>query len=184
MARMLCATNRLAGVLALGLALSAAPAAALVTIEYTATDLSDPVPGQDRWHYAFQVSGPLAAFDTVELAFPAALFADLTDTTPATAEWLVSVLPGIAGADGVVDLLALQAAPGFRGPFGLDLTWLGGGAGPGAVSFSVLDASFVPIQSGSTVAHPGDPGVLPEPAAAWLFLPGAALLLARRRSRR
>lgn len=154
-----------------------------VSITYQASDLADVVPGQDRWSYAYQLSGSFGFFEGVNLLYPAASYADLALAVPPFPGLFSSLItqpdPSFP-ADGLlgITVLGVTLRP-IDEPFTLEFTWLGSGS-PGSQPFEVLDDLFNVIAVGRTTPA-GSPGV-PEPAS--LLLLASALVLLRRRHRK
>jgi len=148
-------------------------AAQAVTIKYQANDLSDLVAGQDRWSYAYQLSGSFGFFEGVNLLYPAANYADLDLTVPPDpGDWssLLTQPDPVFPADGLLGISAMALLSPIDVPFTLEFTWLGSGS-PGEQSFEVLDDSFNVVAVGRTTL-PAQTG-LPEPGS--LLLIGVAL---------
>jgi hypothetical protein len=151
-----------------------------LTIQYSATDLADAIPGQDLWSYAYTVTG----FDFDQdlgfaISFAPGLYEDLESPPPTpNADWDILTLQpdGNLPADGLYDALALVDDASLADPFTVSFVWIGGGA-PGSQPFFVYDESFQTVESGFTV-------LVPEPGT--LLLLGAAVpafCLRRRRPR-
>lgn len=150
-----------------------------VTIHFVAQDLPDVVAGQDRWSYAYSLSGTFADFGGVNLLYPAAAYADLAvGVAPDASRWSNTVTQPdpILGADGLLSLSAIGAQNPVELPFTVEFTWLGSGS-PGAQDFEVFDDSFDVVATGQT-APLGTPAI-PEPGG--LLLVGSALALLSRR---
>lgn len=151
-----------------------------VTIKYQVRDLPDLVAGQDRWSYAYQLSGSFGFFEGVNLLYPAANYADLDLTVPPDpGDWSSLLTPPdpVFPADGLLGISAMAVLSPIDLPFTLEFTWLSTGS-PGAQSFEVLDDTFNVVAVGRTTL-PTQTG-LPEPGS--LLLIGVALgLLSWRR---
>lgn len=148
-------------------------AAQAVTIKYQANDLSDLVAGQDRWSYAYQLSGSFGFFEGINLLYPAANYADLDLTEPPDlGDWssLLTQPDPAFPADGLLGINAMAALNPIDLRFTLEFTWLGGGR-PGDQPFEVVDDFFNVVAIGRTTL-PAPHGV-PEPGSLLLF--GVAL---------
>jgi hypothetical protein len=143
------------------------PASAAVT--YTATDLPYVVAGHDLWQYTYVVSGPLAAFNAVNLLFAPTLYSELVMTHSSTAVDAVTAEPIPAlPADGQLTITALADIPGGTDEtIDLDFLWLGVGS-PGSQTYEVLADQFNVLDRGETRLA-GIQGVLnPHPCLARL----------------
>lgn len=155
-----------------------------ITINYTATDLPDPVAGTDRWQYAYTVSaGGFVPFGGLNLLFNPALYAGLAVTSePDATDWMTPSLvidpDPLLPADGLVTLTALNAVD--TASFVVDFDWLGTGS-PGAQAFEVFDDFFTIVNTGQTLAT-GSVIDVPEPSTL-LLLFGGGLAASRRRDR-
>lgn len=172
---------RRAAVAIAALALSGAGWAA--SISYTATDVADATPGQDRWQYSYQLQGPIDPGATFVLTYGNASYADLqllTSPLPANLDVPPLTQPDpLLPADGLVYITDFTGA---GGDLVVEFTWLGTGT-PGAQSFDLVDANGNPVSTSSTVAAGTTP--VPEPGMAWLLGACAfAALAAGRRTRR
>lgn len=161
--------------LLLAFALSSAPAAAL-TITFTATDLPDTTPGEDRYRYDYALSGfPHPSGFGFTVFFAPGLHASLQSPPPPLGpEWDVIAIqpdPGLPDA-GFYDALALADFPTTLTGFSIEFVWLGAGA-PGSQPFVVYDPAFATVESGQTLP-------VPEPASLVLLVLGLAALPARR----
>lgn len=163
----------------LGLSSSAAFA---ITVEYTALDLPDAMPGVDRWQYAYTVrDGGFVPFGGLSLFYSPARYAGLAvSTEPVAGDWMIPVLvvdpdAGLA-ADGVVTLTALTAVD--TASFVVDFDWLGTGS-PAAQGFEQFDDFFTTVVSGQSTAT-GSFVDVPAPGTLALLL-GGSLWVRRRR---
>ncbi|WP_300318660.1 PEP-CTERM sorting domain-containing protein [Accumulibacter sp.] len=157
-------------------------AAQAVTVKYLASDLADLVVGQDRWSYAYQLSGSFGFFEGINLLYPAADYANLDLTSPPDpALWSSLITPPDPSfpADGLLGISALAVLSPVDLPFTLEFTWLGSGS-PDAQSFEVVDDRFNVVAVGRTT--PAGSQSLPEPGS--LLLLASALGLLRCRQRR
>jgi hypothetical protein len=158
------------------LLLASANASAL-TVTASAIDVPD-VTADDLWSYRFDVSGVLATFESVRIAF------DPTVHRPLGAQpvdgWFADTDPGQVipfPADGYV--LFSPVSDGISTPqsFVVEVVRLTAGPLP-PQSFEVLDAGFDTVATGFTTPAP-----IPEPAAGWLCAAGLGLLGWRVRNR-
>ncbi len=157
-----------------------APAQA-VQIDYWTTNLPDTVPGEDLWRYDYRVSdGTFLAGQGFFVQFDYNLYADLGDPPPAVnGDWdpAVAQPSQILPDDGLYDALALVDNPSLLNLFSVEFIWSGGPAGPGAQPFTIYDAAFAPIETGTTRA------AAPIPAPAALLAAGLLPLVRIRRRR-
>jgi hypothetical protein len=174
----------------LALVCSSLPARA-ATIAYTATDLTDVIPGEDLWRYDYTVSGhSFLQTDLFDILFDPLLYDSLTAGPPPNGDWDVLILQqpnpvNLPPFDtGIFNAAALSDNPSLVGSFSATFNYLGAGT-PGAQPFQIFDVAGTPLDSGLTRV-PGST-VIPEPSTAALFLTGViAVTVAtrRRRSRR
>jgi len=157
-------------------------AATATTLGFQAIDLPD-AGGGDLWRYEYRLTGPLAAFSSVNLYFSPSMYADLTwvaNDSPAQIDLLPIIQPDLPlGADGIASIVALTSLPGsFSSGSALTFLWTGRGT-PGAQAYEVLDDTFNVISAGQTF----DVGVpqVPEPESVLLTSLGLGLLVWRRR---
>lgn len=152
-----------------------------ITVNYTALDLPDPVPGTDRWQYAYTINaGGFVPFGGLNLLFDPALYAGLAVTgEPDATDWMTPSLvidpDPLLPADGLVTLTALNAVDSAS--FIVEFDWFGAGT-PGAQAFEVFDDFLTPVSSGQTLAA-GSVIDVPEPSAL-LLLSGGVLAVTRR----
>lgn len=149
-----------------------------VEIASVASNLADPVPGQDRWLYRYQLDEfPYDAGYGFTVYFDPDLYADLQETPVSPAQWnAITAEPDVnLGDDGLYDAQALLDAPTVAVSFTVSFRWLGAGT-PGAQPFEVREPlpSFAVIESGTTV--------VPEPAALSLGAGAIAALAGMRRT--
>jgi len=112
-------------------ALLALPALAnALTIQFTATDLTDIVLGKDLWKYTYTVSGgPVNANEGFTIYFDYLLYSDLQQYP----------LP-----PNIYDALALLSPASLADPFTVEFVWLGGsGTTPGAQPFQTYTCTEV-----------------------------------------
>jgi hypothetical protein len=163
--------GRCAGRALAALSLCAATAAwSMPSVSYVATDLADINAGEDLWRYDYAISGPMDAYQSVNLLFAEASYASLMLESN-DAELSVLLTPSGLGLDGqatATALSAIAAAPPVA--LAVSFVWLGGGM-PGSQSFEYLDDGFSVIGTGLTAA-------VPEPAAWLSLLAGLGLLVA------
>ena len=151
-----------------------------VSIQYDVEDLPDTVVGQDLWRYVYHVTGSFAAFTGFNVLFDSTLYDQLEDPPLApNAEWMISTIPPVSGADGLYTAITQQDKPSLADPFTISFVWLGSGT-PGAQRFEALDDSFNVIATGATSPF-GSPAI-PEPGS--LLLVAGALGLLGWRNRR
>lgn len=167
-----------AALLALGLATAGAQAAPVVT--YTAQDIADLGTGDD-WMLTYTIAGTADAFESVNLLFDSASYADLRLGVDPPDLLTQPTQPNAAlGADGQVTALLLTAL-GAPTSFSVSFTWLGSGQ-PGAQPYEYLDVNFSVLGTGTTRV----PGVVtvPEPPMlpAVLALAGLATWVQRRKA--
>jgi hypothetical protein len=154
--------------------------AAPIQIAYVAIDVTDTVPGEDRWQYRYFVTGlDFPADQGFSVGFDGALYASLENPPPAVnADWDAIVFqpdPAL-GSAGAYDALALAAGASLADPFTVTFTWFGGPLpGPGSQPFTVnaFDPSglLTVLETGNTVPF-GQP--VPEPATVVLVALGVA----------
>jgi hypothetical protein len=177
--------------LAFGLVSLAATPGEAATIEFTATDLADVVPGSDLWRYEYLVSGKV--FDQYEaftIYFDPARYAELGVPTTTNPSWsLFELQPEIilgTPFDGALVAQALVAGAPTAAPFIIEFVLLGGGT-PGSQPFDIssfdADGNFIETTEVGRTRAAGA-STAPEPASLLLF--GAALsgLAGRRLFRR
>ena len=148
------------------------------TLRYTATDLSDVVPGQDLWRYSYFISGfNFQANQGFSIYFNHLSYGNLQNARPSLDPgWnMVAVQPDVLlQVPGYLDGLARVNGPAYTGPFQVDFIWLGLGV-PGAQPFEIYDANFQTLFSGVSE--------VPEPGSGWLVVVGSLLLLGFRAKR-
>ncbi|MBE7500733.1 MAG: hypothetical protein HS113_10590 [Verrucomicrobiales bacterium] len=139
------------------------------------TDLTDTVPGMDRWEARYALSAvSFAAGQGFTLYFAHDHYRDLALVTPPDHPgWdLLVVQPDVGLPDaGFFDGLALVDNPPLVPPFVVTFVWLGGGTGgPGQHPFELYDTTggFRIIGEGTTVP-------IPEPGGMALVLGGVLL---------
>lgn len=150
-------------------------AAQAVTLSATASDLPDVVVGEDLWQLDYSLTGPLPAFNGVQLIFPFADF-DALSVVAAPGADLLSVLSPPHAASSTDGLLTLTAqadlTSAYSTSFSVSFTKLTTQAiGPQA--FELFDDSFQPVGSGTLAVTIGSPPPVPEPSKAALLLLGA-----------
>ncbi|MFO1429492.1 MAG: PEP-CTERM sorting domain-containing protein [Candidatus Competibacteraceae bacterium] len=172
-------------------ALLALPAMAnALTIQFTATDLTDTTLGQDLWQYSYTVSdGPVNANDGFTIYFDYHLYSDLQDPPPVpNGDWDPETGPTSISppANGLYDALALVDGASLADSFTVAFVWLGGaGTTPGSQPLETytctdLTCSTVDVTgSGVTVSS-----AIPEPSALALLLTGLIGLGVRRGAQR
>lgn len=141
------------------------PAAQAATIAAWATDLSDLLPGQDRWQFEYTVTGDFPEGFGFDVLFPVAdgfRAGDLLSGTGPSADWDVLLLQPSETLpdDGRFDSLALQGNPATPGAFIVQFVWRGVGT-PGAQPFEVFDDGLVVVDAGQTSPVPLPAPLLP-----------------------
>lgn len=157
-------------------------ASAIPMVTYTATDVIDSVPGEDRWQYEYSIHGPVSLFEVIEIVFGPLLYADLAVSNPSAGVYVDTffgviqpdpfVGPGFG--DGLVDIeLQGGIAPGSSETVTVEFIWLGTGI-PGSQDF---------LEFGTNEIGQTAPAVsaVPEPQLALLLGAGCLLLVGRRR---
>lgn len=151
---------------------------AAVRVTYLATDLPDSTAGQDLWSYAYTITGPLSAFESINLFFTPSNYGLDIDVSNSDVRLSSLVTPPMVApdVDGILSVTAVD-------PLGADSSaqvdvrfiWLAPGT-PNAQSFELLDDQFGVVATGLTSA-------IPEVSSAALFFAGLTLLapIARRR---
>lgn len=156
------------------LAVAFAGSAAAAVITYEATDLADNVPGEDRWQYAYRVTGSFVKDGGFQILFPASDYGLIEGTFPAVVgDWDVNVSQPdpIFLFDGIYGATAQAAKNALAELFTVSFIWLGSGT-PGAQTYEVFDESFFPlIETGST-----RPQAAAAPAPGTLVLLGLGLI--------
>ena len=156
-----------------------------ITVLFTATDVPDTTPGEDRWQYTYAVSDfPFPAMFGFDIFFRLAdgyQFGDL-DTTPPSpnADWDVTILqpdPGLPD-DGRYEAVALADVASLDDPFLIGFIWRGSGT-PGAQRFEVFDTTFDVVASGNTTS--GQIAPVPEPGTMVLIVTGLVVLCGLKR---
>ena len=167
-----------AAILALGLAAAGAQAAPVVS--FTAQDIADLGTGDD-WMLTYTIGGTADPFESVNLLFDSALYADLVPGMAPADLMLLETQPDpslLADGQVTATLLAALTAPTS---FSVSFTWLGS-VPPGAQPYEYLDANFSRLDTGTTRG----PGVVavPEPPmlSAALALAGLATWVRRRKA--
>jgi len=154
-----------------------AGAAASNTVTFFASDLTDTTAGQDLWRYDYQIGGPIDAFGSVNLLFPANNYSELMVLSAAAdfAPSLVQPDSGL-GTDGILyatHTFGLAAAT--TAPLSLSFVWTSTGM-PGSQAFEVIDGQGALMATGVTTA-------VPEPSSALLMIGGLVGVAALRRRR-
>jgi len=158
------------------------------TIEFTATDLADAVPGDDLWRLEYQISDIVFnQFEAFSIYFDPARYGALDNPSTTNADWSLLVLqPDVVfgtPVDGLFIGQALTTGASTAAPFLLDVVLLGGGT-PGAQPFDVsafdADGNFIDIVA---VGRTRQPGTAPEPASLLLFGTALGALVKRRLNR-
>jgi hypothetical protein len=171
--------NRWYVLLILSLVLVCPALVSATTVYYTAVNLNDTIPGQDRWEYRYTLSAFSAVPDAgFTMYFDPALYADLQNPiVPENWNYNLAQPDTTWTFDGVFDAEALTAGAATA-PFSIDFTWLGTGT-PGSQPFDIyqLDdaGDLTSLQSGMST--------VPEPATALLLASGLAALSIIRRKR-
>lgn len=163
--------------------------AQVLTVSYA--DLTDPVPGTDRWLATYRLEGtPLESGQGFTVYLSHVDFRNLALTeSPSSSDWGMLLLQPDLGLpdDGILDGLALTSPPrASDGPFRVAFDWL-------AVSTTPWEATqnfeFYDTDGGFQVIGSGTVTPVPEPAV-WATCAGVGLLgvalwsrLSRRESR-
>ena len=134
------------------------PDARAATISARATDLSDLLPGQDRWQFEYTVAGNFPEGFGFDVLFPVAdgfRAGDLLRGSGPSAAWDVLLLQPSETLpdDGRFDALALQANPATPAAFVVEFVWRGVGR-PGAQPFEVFDDGLLVVEAGQTTPVP------------------------------
>jgi hypothetical protein len=154
------------------------------TINYTAVDLANTLPGQDLWQYRYTVNGSFVAFGGFDVFFDASLYTLLQDPAPAVnSDWSVVITPPDAGlgTSGLYTATALSGTPSLANAFTLNFVWLGAGR-PDSQTFDVFDDNFLTVEQGSTTL-PRENTPVPEPTSLLLVACGLLLLRFLRKSK-
>lgn len=162
-------TATLSAALALASAAWAAPG-----VTFLATDLADTTPGEDLWVFDYAISGPLAAFESVNLLYAASDFSaslsvltsDLSISTTVTAPVASPPADGQVLATAVVPLAGNAYAA-----MSVQFVWTGAGL-PGAQGFEVLDDQYNVLSTGMTTLA----AAVPEVSSAAMLFAGMILL--------
>lgn len=133
------------------------------TLKYALQDVADTVAGQDLWQVQYVQQEALGAFESLNVLFDPALYADLS-LLGQSDELNVSVLltqpdAGL-GADGQLLLTAAtDLGVSYQGSVDLSFVWLGAGK-PGSQPFEALDDGFNVVATGVTTPVPEAQGIL------------------------
>jgi hypothetical protein len=161
--------------------LALASQAHAATVQYAFQNLADAGAG-DLWQVDYTVSGALDTFESINILFDPAKFAELSEPSNSEPELISAVVsPPVPAlfADGQLAITANAALPAtFSAHTGLQFIWLGTGQ-PGPQAFEHLSEGFALLGSGSTTSV----STVPEINVAWLSLAGALMsaLAVRRR---
>lgn len=165
--------------LALAALLFVAAPASSQEIRFETEDLADPVPGEDRRLYRYEVAdASFLAAQGFAVRFAPDLYTDLEVLPAPSGDWdVLALAPDPLLPDfGSLDARALVDDPDAAGTFEVHFNWHGEGE-PGPQPFVLYDADFLSLAEGTTVA-------VPEPGAAGLGVLLAAGLALRRARRR
>lgn len=157
---------------------AASMAWAVPSVTYSAIDLADTTVGEDLWRYDYSVSGPLLAFEQINVFFVQTSYASLASlSNDATIDVLPTQPDTSLPADGYVTVTALNPLTASdKANLSVSFVWKGAGA-PGSQAFETLDDQFNVVGGGITQA-------VPEPSSVAMMLAGIGLALplaARRR---
>lgn len=158
---------------------AADPSFATSNITYAATDLPDVTSGQDLWHYAYALNGPLSAFAAVEISFSSDLFTALwvTNESESLSTFLTQPDPYLS-ADGYLNITAINdISVGEIARVEMNVVWKGIGP-PGSQAYQVLDDQFNVVGTGQTIWASAP---VPEPATVALMLAGLLVVLTVRK---
>lgn len=176
--------RRVARRIAAGFALLLATSSWAATVTYMATDLADTLVGQDLWQYTYVINGPLASFNSANVLFAPANFADLnlvSNSDPGSLDVVNTQPDPFLPADGQSTMLALVDLSGsFSALIDVSFVWLGAGA-PGSQPFQILDDQFNLIAEGRTTPTDAPPPRVPEPNGMLLTLTALGLAARLRR---
>lgn len=166
------AFSRSVAILAVFLTMVCASAARAdsIAVTYTATDL-----GGGTWEYEYSLTGALSSGDDLAIYFPLATSSNLNDLLTGGADFTTFVFQPDAGlpAPGEYDVIANIDNPDLTPVFDASFSYTGSGS-PGSQDFTLYDANYNIIGSGSTTPAGTSVAATPEPAS--LVLIGLALV--------
>ena len=147
-----------------------------IGVAYTASLVSG-----TEWQYDYQVSGFFLTGDDIAIFFPVATSSNLIHSGGTSPDWstLVFQPDPLLPADGEFDIIANVDSPSLAAAFDVSFQYSGTGV-PGSQSFTIFDAGFNVIDTGST--QPAAPAI-PEPSP-FLLLGSGLVGLLRRASRK
>lgn len=147
-----------------------------IGVAYTAS-----LVGGTEWQYDYRISGSFLAGDDIAIFFPVSTSSNLIHSGSTSPDWstLVFQPDPLLPADGEFDIVANVDSPSLAPTFDLSFQYSGTGV-PGSQSFTVFDADFNVIDTGST--QPAAPAI-PEPSP-FLLLGSGLVGLLRRTSRK
>lgn len=156
----------------IALSMQSAGASALA-VTYSFSDLTDSIPGADRWGVAYRAAGVLEAFGGFNVLFDPSDFAVLSidSLPPGWSAYTLEPDP-VLSADGVFS--ATIASSGvLPADFLVSFDWIGSST-PGSQPLEIFDPNFNTIATGIT-------SPVPEPSHVLLMITGLGALAATRR---
>jgi len=150
-------------------------------IQFRVTDLVNTTPGEDLWRYDYRVgNGTFLTGQGFSIEFDYNTLSQLQDPPPViNGDWDPLVTQPDLGIpdNGFYEAWALANGPSLADLFSVTFVWNGGATEPGPQPYSVYDANYNVIETGSTAP------AVPTPAPAALIAIGLFGLAATRRPR-